>query len=228
MAETWDKIQRSVILKANELRADSATSVATAYATVLIGATQLGDRAIEFPFTAINDAILDASGKIVATIGGNPQCPYRSSFQDQTNNISSGGSITELSQSGAPIAGVINTVRDATTNKALEMKPRAVVTGYSNLTLKISPYYYYTDNVRIWHTRTNVVADCCVWDRAAERYWLESTFTRGDCPFPSPLHEVLIAGSLAMLFKDTFNNEQVQMWHTYFADSLLRLEAPKG
>lgn len=219
MATTWDKIQRSVMLKANQLNAADASTLASVYSVPAIGQTELNDRGIEFPFNAINDALLDAGGKIVEKIGQNPNSPHRSYFHDQTDAISDGGRIPEYSQAGHPKAGVIGAVYDSATNEECEMVSRQMVRGADALSLKVSPFFYFTDQTRVWHTRTSVVADIVVWDAAIERLWMESN-PRGDCPFPDSLHEGLVNGALSILFRSSFNDAQADKFAERFLHTL--------
>jgi hypothetical protein len=216
---TWQYIQRQVMLKANQLNAADASTLASVYSVTSIGQTELNDRGIEFPFNAINDALLDVGGKMVQKIGANPQNPYRSYFYDQTDSITDGGRIPELSQAGHPRVGVIGAVYDSSTSEELEMVPRQVVRGADALNLKISPHFYATDGVHIWHTRTSVVADVVVWEAQVERYWMEAS-TRGECPFPDALNEALVNGSLSILFRSKFNDEQADKFAARFHHTL--------
>lgn len=210
------------MLKANELNAADASSLASIYSVATIGQTELNDRGIEFPFSAINDALLDAGGKLVERIGQNPLCPYRSYFADQTDSISDGGRIPEYSQAGHPRIGVIGAVYDSSDSKECEQVSRQMVDDADSLSLKISPYLYASDNTRIWHTRTSVIADIVVWEAQVQRYWMEGS-VRGDCPFPDSLIEGLINGALSIIFRSTFNAEQADKFAERFLDTLNKL-----
>lgn len=218
----WNVIQRAIMLKANVVNAADASTLASVYSVATIGQTELNDRGIEFPFNAINDAILDAGGMIVERIGQNVNSPYRSYFHDVTDAILDGGRIPEFSQAGHPVIGRIGSVRDATTNEELEMVPRQVVKGADSITLKISPHLYAIDGVRLWHTRTSVVADVVVWESQVERYWLESS-PRGICPFPDALHPTLVNGALSILFRGDFNSAQAPAFAGKFESVLATL-----
>lgn len=225
--ETYDKIFRQVALRANQLQADTATALQTAYTTALIGQTEMSDRAIEFPKEAIDDAILNAGDRIVNLIGLDKNSPYRGNFAGVTSNVASGSLIPLISASSKSRIGLIGDVLDASTSKKLAAKDYQEVIGYSNMTLKQTPHWYYTDNVRIWHTRTNVVIDIIVWDKSDQLTLLAQTGggVRGACPFPQDLHEALVCGALSYIFRGNFNNEQVGMWRGYFNDTLQILGA---
>jgi len=226
MAVSYDKIQRAIILRANQLQADNASTLATNYANTTIGDTQMGDRAIEFPALAINDAILDAETKIIHAIGANVHSPYRNHFAGVTGNMTNGATIPNVDSFSVPKVGYITDVRDAATSQKLTAVPFQVVQGYNNLKtniVKVNPYYYYTDNVRIWHTVTNAIADVVVWSRDTELALMVATPTRGNCTFPDALVEIIIIGSLSYIFRGDFNNQQAQAYRNYFEQAVQQL-----
>lgn len=226
MAVTYEQIQRQVILRANQLQADSAATLSTLYATATIGQTEMGDRATEYPALAINDAILNAGDAMVNAIGNNRHSPYRVFFADVTGSLANGATVPLVSTTPKPRVGIIGDIRDAGTNQKLTAASFQVIQGYNNLKtniLKVNPYLYYTDNVRVWHTTTNVIADCVVWSKTDQQTLMQATPTRGACPFSEDLIECLICGALGYVFRGTFNVEQVDKWRAYFVDSLTRL-----
>lgn len=227
MAETYEKIFRQVVLRANQLAADDTSALAASYVTSAIGDTQMADRAIEFPAMAINDAILNAGDRLVGAIGMDPYSPYRRFFAGVTANLATGSELPLLDSGNKTVVGVIGDVRDATSFKKLVSRNYQAVIGVSNLALlKQSVHWYYTDNVRIWHTRDNVICDVVVWDKA-DQLTLLTTNPRGNCPFPQELHEALVCGALSYIFRSTFNIEQVMIWRRYFEAVIARLEQGK-
>lgn len=226
MAETWDKIFRQVAMQSNLLSANDAATLETNYTNPVIGSTELADRATQFPFSAINDAILNAADRMVQLIGLDRASPYRIFFGDVTANIATGGLIPQVGSTGAKIQGVIGGIKDGTNDTKLIKRDYQDVTGIANMpTLKqaSSIYWYYTDNVRIWHTRTNVKAEVVVWDKDAQRVLMSQAVTRGNCPFPENTHYILISGAKALLSRDGFNTEQSAVWRNEFNSGLPQL-----
>lgn len=220
MPETWDKLFRAVAIRANLLSADTTSALETAYTDIDIGQTELDDRAIEFPKAGIDDALLMAGDRVVRAIGAARFSPYRKDFTDTTAGLASGSLLPLHSNTGVPIVGVVGQVRDGTTDALCEMlDTREEVEAIRALTLKVPPHFAWTDNIRIVHTRTTIKADVVVWDKAAERVKM-ATSPRGDCNFTEDLHEALICGACATLFRATFNNEQAQAWAQYFLTAL--------
>lgn len=228
MSVTWDIVQRAVILRGGELKADSASSLSTLYATADIDQTDLDDRAIEFPFLAINDAILNAASHMVKLIGLDVESPYRSYFAGVTSSIATGATIPTVSSTSKPVMGVIGDVKDASTSKRCTAAPYEAVIRLTNISAYFgtAPHHYYTDNTRIWHTRTNVVADVVMWSETDQRALMVTTPARGTCPFPDDLLPTLVEGSLSFLFKGQFNMDQAeyhrQRWNEMLASSGLK------
>jgi len=227
MAVLYNVVQRQVQLRANQLAADNATDLATWYSSAVPGQAGLGTRAIEFPFVAINDAILNAGDTMVRAIGNNPESPYRNFFADVTSSLASGALLPTSSSTSKPIVGIIANVRDASNpNRKHKLAPYQVVEDYNVLKtnlLKVNPYLFYTDNVRIYHTSTNIIADVVIWSKTDQTTLLESTPARGTCPFPEELIECLVCGALSYIFRGDFNIAQISTWRGYFNDCVSKL-----
>jgi hypothetical protein len=118
-------------------------------------------------------------------------------------------------------------VRDASNpNRKHKLAPYQVVEDYNVLKtnlLKVNPYLYYTDNVRIYHTSTNIIADVVIWSKTDQTTLLESTPARGTCPFPEELIECLVCGALSYIFRGDFNIAQIATWRGYFNDCVGKL-----
>lgn len=218
MAVLWKIPQREVMLRANLFPATSGASQTTKYGVANPGDSQMVDRAVQFPELAVNDALLDAGDVMVGRIGRNPQSPYRIYFQDTTSNVASGALLPTSSSTSKPIIGVIGEVRDASGSALMNLADERVVKGYNILKtniVKVQPNLFYTDNVRIWHTTTNVVADVVIWSKT-DQLALMATNPRGTCPFPEDLIELLVEGALANVFRDKFNIEQARIYQQRF------------
>lgn len=226
---TWDKIQRQVILRANSLQANSSAALATAYSNANIGQTEMDDRAIEFPKVAIDDAILNACDRIVRLIGLNRTSEYRTYFNEVTAGIASGGLIPNTANS-KPRIGIIGEVRDSTTGQKVVERSYQEIRDLPNLaTSVIRPtiHWYFSDNIRIWHSRTTVVIDVVTWDKGAQLTAMASN-PRGTCPFPEDLHEAIVCGALTNLFKENLNNSQQQAWNALYQQTLATLAPSNG
>lgn len=225
MSELYNFLQAEVMLRGNEMQADSASALATSYTSTTPGATELGDRGVEFPPTAINDCMLSAEDAMVRRIGANPKSPYRNFLTDVSASVASGALIPIISSGGKSRIGVIGDVRDAGDSTLLTFAPKQVVLGVKVLgtnILKKAQYLYYEDHTRIWHTRTNITTDMVIFDKSDERTLMTSS-PRGTCKFPQDLHEMIVCGALSYMFRGDFNAGQVGIWRQYFNDGLAML-----
>ena len=220
MADTWDKIFRQVAHRANLLAVADSAALAAAYVDTDIGQAQLTNKASEFPKDGIDDAILNAADKMLAVIGGDPKSRYRPFFSGVTGNITNGSLIPLVSSGGVSRVGVIGAVRDSVTNAKLKFRDYSAVVNVSSITLAQSIFWFYTDNIRLWHSRTNVIADIVIWNKAEQRVLMNSSPNRGACPFPEDLHEGLVCGGLSYVFRNNFNIEQVDKWAKRFNETL--------
>lgn len=226
MAVLYNIIQRAVLLRAGQLKADSAAALENAYADVNVGQIEMEDVAIHFPFTAVNDAILNAASRIVGMIGREQDSPYRTFFADATASITgsvlSGTAIPDSGTGGSPRIGVIGNVRDVDSGKRLTASDYATVIRLieqSDL-FEVPVYHYYTDNIRIWHTTASAVLDVVVWSETTQRSLMTSTPARGSCPFPDDLLPALVEYSLSFLFRPGFNEELAEQ-HRERANEML-------
>jgi hypothetical protein len=132
--------------------------------------------------------------------------------------LATGALLPTSSSTSKPVIGVIGEVRDASGGALMNFAPERVVKGYNTLKtniVKVQPNLYYSDNVRIWHTTTNVVADVVIWSKT-DQLALMATNPRGTCPFPEDLIELLVEGALAKVFRDKFNMEQAGIYQARF------------
>lgn len=226
MAQTWDKIIRQVFLQGNLMGISSGAALETAYTNPVIGQAELINRASQYSEDAVQDVILEACNRIIQLISLDRQSPYRVHFQAVTSNLANGALIPKVSSTAVPIEGYIGDVRDSVTGTRMESKTYdQVVTVLDITTLKQVPFWYFTNNVRIWHTVANVICDVIAWSQDEQRTLMNQAITRGACPFPESLHEAIVSGALAMLSRDGFNADQVQMWKGMFNETIQRLGA---
>ena len=226
MAVLYNIVQRAVMLRAGQLKADSAAALENAYSDSDVGQIEMDDIAIHFPFTAVNDAILNAGSRIVGLIGKEIDSPYRVFFADTTSNLTgltlSGIAVPSTGTGGSPRIGVIGNVRDVDSGKRLTAADYATVIRLIEQTdiFEAPILHYYTDNIRLWHTVASAVLDVVVWSETSQRTLMTSTPTRGSCPFPDDLLPVLVEYSLSFLFKAGFNEETAEL-HRARANEML-------
>lgn len=227
--ESWDKIIRQILLRANILQADTAATLAANYVVDGIGTTQISDRGTEFPIRAIEDALLNAADRLVDLISLDRKSIYRSYFHDTLTNITNGtllSAYTPVTNTNSKRVGVIGKVyADGDTTLIYTFRPYLDVINRLKMESMRQPvYWYYTDNTRIWLTEDDgsVGADIVVWDKTAQRA-LMATAPRGACPFPEALHEALVCGALSYIFRSSFNSDQMTAWRNYFENTIQML-----
>lgn len=224
---TWDKIFRQIALRGNQLNSGNATTLQAAYTAAAIGQTQMDDKAVHFPKEAIDDAVLNACDVLVGAIGRNRHSDYRVHFRAASGNIASGDLLPMTAADNVtPRIGAIGEVYDQLTGTRLTAKPyQTVMAKNDNSFVKSMVCWYFSDDTRIWHTCNAAVIDLVVWNKETARTAMNTTPTRGVCPFPEELHEAIVTGSLSYMFRQNFNTAQVGIWRGYFESVVARLEA---
>lgn len=111
--------------------------------------------------------------ELAIAVAMNPLHPWRVVLQDVTASIANGALIPQTSTNSKQIIGVHGIVKDASDSKALTEnfaidEIRALIENI-NTWRQTDVYAYRIIPPRIYHTRTNVVIDVCVYDVAAVR-----------------------------------------------------------
>lgn len=111
--------------------------------------------------------------ELAIAVAMNPLHPWRKNISDQTAAITNGALIPQTGAAGAQIIGVYGQVLDASDGKALSEsfvleELRRLVENPG--TWRVLPVYaYMIVKPRIYHTRTNVKIDVCVYDVVAQK-----------------------------------------------------------
>ena len=105
-------------------------------------------------------------------IATNPEHPMRANIADVTSALTSGALIPATGSGGKQIIGEYGIVRDGSDSKSLSkafsLEAIRQLTANPNTWRKIAVYSYAIVKPRIFHTRTTVIIDVCVWDVAAQ------------------------------------------------------------
>lgn len=223
MATDYHDVLADIALRINAFTATTPEDMQVAYATRPLVST-LFDSTIA-PFSALISALLLAEEKLVSVMASTSNPTLRSYLSSVTANLASGDIVPRTDVSGAPIIGVLGSVRDASdgtpckekTLEEIERRNRNAGNFY-----RIPMYAYKFDGVRIEHTRTEVAIDCCIYDRAAQEALVESN---GEMLLPDDLGEAVICGAVASLIRDDEYVEQATVYAKYFEDTLTRISA---
>lgn len=225
-ADTWEKLFRQVALKGNLLKASVASTLETGYTNATIGDAEMLDRGVQFPKTAVDDALLAAGDRVIRRIAADPMGRYRKEFTVETAALVH-GSILPTDVGGTPIVGELGTVREQTDFQDLAKVTKQELDAYMGAGLIQPVLYYATDGARFWHGMgaTQVKADVCVWSKTAQLDLLDAN-PRGTCPFNADLHEGLINLALSILFRGMNNQEQAEQWKVRADQSLAEIFTP--
>lgn len=231
----WQIILRQILLRGNFLAGDAET-LRLAYLKEPLSKLVLTQNGAMYSFEAICDGVIQAMTLILSAIGENRESQHRSAFIQDTAPLVSGAVIPTLSASGASRFGVIRDVReyvdpavipfgDVILPKYLTHQPRTLIDVANRQHPRTAGlvYYYYTDDVRLWHTSGFASAEIVACDMERERENLVEANDAELCPLPVELIPALEWGSLAFIQRDTFNAEQAMMNHQKFAAELGRI-----
>lgn len=224
----WSNVLVQTLLKGNFIAGPAAT-VATNYATAgNLSDTNITKAGGEFSFAAVVDALLEAHGMIVEAIGNNRESEYRGWFVDDTTAILNGGLIPKVGATGKPRYGVMSDMRDAADGVTfLSFQPRGLVDVANKFwpRNKQEIYQYWTDDLRVYHTRpAGAIGSIVTWDRAAERALMLSANNTTPCPLPDALLTTLTDfGGLAFIYRDVFNSEAAGAHLQLFQQELAKI-----
>lgn len=222
MAFSYRTVFRQVALRVNALVGTDTAGIETSYIdTTLTSGTDIDS--VIFPYTSIKDALLSAEEEIVACIAGQTDHPYRAFFHNVSGNLANGAVLPTVDGSGQtnPVVGVPGTARDTTDSIVCTAQPLSVIKNIrrNSGSFLISDYYYYniTGN-RINHTRTNVILDLCVYNRATQETALTASLanTTGNSVLPDALEFMLMCGSVSRLVRDDEFGSQASIYRNYF------------
>lgn len=219
MAVSYDRIIKSAAIRINGISGATSAALETAYLVTPITTTQLDSA--DFPLTPLKDTCLLVEEKLAHAIANTGSHPWRSVLAGVTASIAHKGVIPVVDSNSKSIIGVFGSVYDASDGTVCTEKPLEVIrrrvenAGTFHL---VSAYNYKIDGRRIYHTRTNVVIDVCIYDRTARQTAID-TLTN-PILLPDVLEEAYVNGMVAMLVRDDAFMAQSQIYAGYFADTL--------
>jgi hypothetical protein len=202
MAITYAKVTQEVLNLLGAIKGATPVLAEASYTAAPDTSTVIGP---DFLASQVQDSIAVALGEIVEAIASTPLNPERAAFTSQTAALASGDLIPRT-DSGLVnvVVGVIGTVRDSSNSKVLLTtdvdKVRSFVEFASTVYSGFIPYWFAVDGQRIYHTRTNVVADVCTYTRP--------TSFAGNAPIDDWHESGLIQGAVSKLaLKESMFND---------------------
>jgi len=204
----------------------TASAIDSNYTTSPLTSTQLGS--VDFPFSAIKDALVSVLGRIIRTYASVPNHPFRAYNILQTDNIAHKGAIPSVSSAASgnkAIVGAYGAIRDASDSEILTKMPVQIVqTIVENPDLQLKGDYHYYEIVddRLYHTRTNAKIDVVTFSAPDI---LTAIGGNGDAPIPDACLDVAWTGLVSTLFVDDEFLGQAQICAQYFENCLAEIKA---
>lgn len=219
---TYEQIIRAVALRVQAIAGSSSAAVQSAYVTTPITTTQIDSP--DFPLAPLQDACINAEEKLAHAIANAGNHPWRANLASVTGSLAHKAALPAVSTGSKPIIGIWGSVYDASsgivcTEKPLEVIRRLVQNPGSFYVL--SNYFFKIDGQRIYHTRTNVVIDCCIYSRSDQTTRI-ATVTN-TILLPDVLEEAYVAGALSVLLRDDAFMPQAAIFRSYFNDTLAQI-----
>lgn len=226
MAVSYGEIIKQIALRSgvggSVVGSDMATIEAN-YNQANFGASHVDNAS--FPFSAMKDAVLLAEERIAQTVASVKNHALRIYLRGTSDALANRAALPDSDSSGDPVIGVIGAVRDATDNRILtDDKTVVEIERLIRLgagALKTKHYFYQIVGATILHTRTNVLAEVCKYNKATQKALVNSN---GAILFPDALEEMYVSGAIAAMFREDEAPETVKVYMEYFASGLKRLE----
>lgn len=211
---TWNDVIRQVAITTNALIGAQPAALETTYSTVPLTAANFQSSII--PFTMMKDKMLNAESALVGTAAATANHPWRAFIADTTGSLASGAPMPTTGTNGQEIIGVYGAVRDAddaqicTLSETQDIRVRNQNPGNMFL-LPVYQYAFY--DRRIYHTRTNVIVDVCVYERPnADTLDLTTEILLPDVALPA-----YVAGGVMECCRDDEFLQQAGRFGEYFA-----------
>lgn len=218
MSVDYTTIIASVALRVNAIVGTLPTTLQANYIVSPLTTTQVVSSI--FPLADLQEAVLWAEERLADAIANNGTHPWRTYLTDQTTALSNLATLPSISTHTKPIIGVWGAVYDSSDFQICSLMPmdevrRRVRNANSNYTCPV--YWFVIASEKIVHTRTQVVVDCCVYDRTTQAAELASN---GIILLADVLEPAYVAGAVAHLIRDDEFLSQSQVYSTYFNSTL--------
>lgn len=187
----------------------------------------------DFPFDSFKDAFVLIEGQLanaIATVAHvNPggrlvgDHPWRPYLHAVTASVAHKGALPAATSTSKPIIGALGAAYDAsdgivcTERKPLEAISRRV--DNPGTFFKVGVYWCRVEGQRVFHTRTNVVFDCCFYDGPARQAAVIASLSAPSI-LPDPLQEAVVCGMTSLFVRDDAFVQQAQIYRGYYADQM--------
>ncbi len=194
MASTYNSVLRMIAVSVNAITGATPALLEASYSTVPL--TSANFQSSILPFTRLQDAMLNAQGKIITAVAYQGDHPYRAFLTSQTSALTYGALIPSTDSGGTnQIIGVYGAVRDNSGSNILtkgnlsQIRARVLNPGTMFL---VDTALYAIDDRRIYHTTTSVVIDVVTYTRpSADSLVLTSSILLPDDAVPEIVYLAL-------------------------------------
>lgn len=221
MAVTYQQLLHSTALRANALVGAQAATLETTYATAVLTSTNF--KSADFPFSSFRDAILQAEQDFVNAVAFTGQHPFRRNIAATSAAVTSGSTLPTQSSGSIPAVGIFGAILDASDGLPLVEMPLDVIlrrNRNANSHYVVPVYYYKIDGNTVFHTRTSVTFELCVYSRATQ---VTSYDANGNMLLPDVCEPGIVARALSFLFRDGAYADQAAIWRKYSDDALVAI-----
>lgn len=218
---TYQQVLHDVALRVSALVGTSVTTISATYDNAVLNATHF--KSADWPFNSFRDAIIMAVSDYSWAIADTGGHPWRANFSTDTAALADGTALPSTTPTNKEIIGVWGAVRDNVDHKPLTEKPLEIVRRAAQETWRTYPLYYFKmDSGHIYHTRTQVVVECCFYSQADQ---LTLFGANGAIPLPDALRLGLVSNTLATLTKDGAWESQARIYKDYDTEMKARIRA---
>lgn len=220
MATSFGIIIREVAKHLNAFVSGNAATVQTDYQDTTPDILTIVDPFFSLDF--IKDKIIDANGRLAVEIANVRAHPWRAWIGNtRTATIASGAVLPTVGTNSKSIVGAWGQVVAGGTGILMSEAAPERVRDYIEHGTGVygSPYLYYIDGNRIYHTETTVLIDCCTYERS-DTNALVNAATPGDITLPDVLVDAIVAGAVAELVIEAKGIEQASYFLNVFNSAI--------
>lgn len=197
MSVPYRFITRNVANRINAIVGTTTAQLEAAYITSPLTATQAGSPI--FSFTGILDLVMLAESKFAGVIA-NSSHPYRSVLRGVSSAIANETPVTALLPTG--FVGTYGAVYDSSDGTPCLWRPLSEVSTRSRNSgsfFRSDVYWWNLNGETMYHTRTSVIMECCVYNEATQRAVLVAN---GNMLLPDDMEPALTDEALRQAFRD--------------------------
>ena len=200
MSTPYNNLLRQIAYHCGALRGDATVSIETSYLVTPLTKAELRDDT-PFNFTALTDALLQAEQDFCWAVASTGNHPWRVNIRGVTAALADKAVLPAIDSNSKGIIGNWGAIYDSSDLTTLvEMPIDMIVRRMRNAnTHYVCPVYYYKiDGSIIRHTRTAVIIEVCIYDRATQAAAIASN---GNMLLPDVIASALVATAAGSLMK---------------------------